>query len=413
MKRNVKKCSDNKFNYYLDLIKKFASDTYSQFYDNYIKIKNIKDKNYVLPNSILDYEDVIQDYYTKSYELLNEYFENERRGYIREYLIKNLLIYQQVYLDSLICKYSLEQKNNQIQEDAYYIKAMLKEIKQDRIRKQVLKKLLKNEKLKNYHTLIQEILSGSTYSEIYTSCGLNWHEVNIAIEEIGNIYQGKLEGIQRFFPKYEVSDKINKYNKKIDYYKKYLYDKVQEFYSIIYPYFLIDNYKLHTYFKDKVIEQDIKLRIFLEEPDKYLYILDQLINNTKSLYLKQYFNLNIDSIIFNTQFNKEYLDKEIVNKIKEGAIFEIPYYKKLLSESLKEIYQSIEKYDENLTKDNELYLEIYNYFKSTIGEIAQDFFQNNDNIDTFNQHLKNSLEIRKNNIIYQKLQNSKVKNRRK
>ena len=155
MKRNVKKCSDNKFNYYLDLIKKFASDTYFQFYDNYIKIKNIKDKNYVLPNSILDYEDVIQDYYTKSYELLNEYFENERRGYIREYLIKNLLIYQQVYLDSLICKYSLEQKNNQIQEDAYYIKAMLKEIKQDRIRKQVLKKLLKNEKLKNYHTLIQ------------------------------------------------------------------------------------------------------------------------------------------------------------------------------------------------------------------------------------------------------------------
>lgn len=412
MKRNVKKCTENKFNHYIDVIKEIAGDTYYQFYDRYIKLNNIKSKKFVLPNSILDIDDVIQDYYIKSYELLIDYFTNNHRGYIKEYLVTHLSKYQKEYLDFLFKEHLKKEDNKQIQDDEYYIKTMLKEIKQDRIRKQVLKKLLKNEKLKNYHTLIQEILSGSTYSEIYTSCGLNWHEVNIAIEEIGNIYQGKLEGIQRFFPKYEVSDEINKYNKKIDYYKKYLYDKVQKFYSIIYPYFLVDNYKLHTYFKDKVIEQDIKLRIHLEEPDKYLYILDQLINNTKSLYLKQYFNLNIESIIFNTQFNKKYLDKEIVNKIKEGAIFEIPYYKKLLLESIKEIYQNLEQFDENITKDNELYLEIYYCFKSIIGEIAQDYFQNNDNLDTFNLKLKKSLEIKKEEFIYHKLQNSKVKNRR-
>ena len=78
MKRNIEKNSEKKFNYYIDVIKEFAGDTYQKFFNRYIELNNINDKNYVLPNSVLDIDDVLQDYYIKAYELLHDYYSEHK-----------------------------------------------------------------------------------------------------------------------------------------------------------------------------------------------------------------------------------------------------------------------------------------------------------------------------------------------
>ena len=409
MKRNIEKNSEKKFNYYIDVIKEFAGDTYQKFFNRYIELNNINDKNYVLPNSVLDIDDVLQDYYIKAYELLHDYYANDCHTKVREYLNINLSLYQIEYLDNKFSQYSLDQKKDIILDDEYYVKDMIKQMKQEKIRKQTLKHLNQNEKLQKYHTLIQKILSGCDYDDIYLSCGLTAIEVNIAIEEIGNIYNSRLEEMIISPKKYKLSD-INKYNSKTDYYINYLNNKVYDFYNVIYPYFLVDYHKLLTYFSDNILQKNFKLNKFLEEPDNYLYILNQIISDLKTNYLKQYFNLNIDSIIFNSnQFNYIYLDEVIIKKIKKGDIFEIPFYHKYLFDLIKDTYRNIKKYSENIEQEDELYIEMYNYYRSIIFEIAQNYLSQNKNLDKFNLCLQKSLEVRKDNFIYQHLSNSKIK----
>ena len=110
MKRNIEKNSEKKFNYYIDVIKEFAGDTYQKFFNRYIELNNINDKNYVLPNSVLDIDDVLQDYYIKAYELLHDYYANDCHTKVREYLNINLSLYQIEYLDNKFSQYSLDQK---------------------------------------------------------------------------------------------------------------------------------------------------------------------------------------------------------------------------------------------------------------------------------------------------------------
>ena len=245
-----------------------------------IKIKeyyNIKDKNYILPDNVINIDDVIQDFYEKTIYVLEKYINEKKDEYFSTYLNQTLTTYINIYAEKMFNKI-INKENNEFNIE---IKNNYKESKDNKIEE--IKFLFKNDSvLKKHEEFIDMILDGYTMKELKKETGLDGRRLGMKIKYLACEYNKKREVLSMLYN--TVDDNI------------YILLKERKIYQIPYYKKIIDDAILFTI--NKIVNTEIA--DYYHYSDIFNYYID--ISNS---IIKNYFKNNrYDLLKFNEFFLK-------------------------------------------------------------------------------------------------------------
>ena len=361
------------------LIIKMANITYDEIKKYYMKKNNItlNINQFKLPDNIISLEDIIQDFYEKSLEILDYYLYCKKNIYFSSYLNFRLSIYIKIY--------ALEwfNKIQNIESNYLYLTTYNNSntIEYKETVDEILTNLKNNDLLQNNIEFVKDILIGINFDDLSKKYNLSRRRLTMKIKYIGLIYNKKKNQVDNvnIKPKYQ----IKKFNNGsiIKEYKPIIEKLVNEVCNIINKYYKINFEKIKYSFckyLDEIIsnyyieyKQDtIEFKqIIINLLEKYkIYYLKYVVFNS-SLKLPEIFKIKIDNYSFET---------ELISQIKNGNIINIELYRYYILS----VVNSICDNDTSLNY-SDIYYDLYLIINNLIKEY---FTHNKPNINEFNDY---------------------------
>lgn len=383
-----------------DLIIKIATTTFNEIerlYINYYGISN----NYKLPNNVISLEDVIQDFQIKAIYIMNDYIKKSINKYFSVYLNHLLTSYKETYIKKNLKNILYKNNNEQIVNINNTFNQLVQDSNHKRLVDEIMQVIDQNQKLHKYKKFIQEVLNGLSYEELSTLFSIDTRNINRKLNSFINIYKKCNKDI---IDKYnvdnvDISEMIKKGNiYQIPFYKYHIDNCLNSILKVI-----NNNNFSYEYLKTKL------LILFNNNINKYLQEKQFEINNFNEYffirlkYYKYFFINNYNNEIYNTSINKE---MEILDLIKYGYFYTIPFYKKFVDKEVNNIYNYLKE------SCNISYQEVFNHFFIIVDKIILNYLKNNvPDITSFNNYLIQHVRINENNFIKGQIHNKrKTKN---
>ena len=178
-----KKLIENNF----DLIKRLATETYNSIKKNYQR-----ECKYSLSNNIITLDDVIQDFYIRALNAIDNYIDNNCSFYFSVYLNNMLVAYKKHYSKSTLDKL-LKSANTYKYELEDYLTDKNQNMMDLSIDKEEKEEILQVKDydicLKKYSELIDIIFKYSNYQDVLEQSGLSRRKLTRDINQFGELYQ--------------------------------------------------------------------------------------------------------------------------------------------------------------------------------------------------------------------------------
>lgn len=220
-----------------ELIVKIANTTYDEIKKNYINYYNIdrSDNNFIMPNNIISYEDILQDFYQKSVLIIKKYFSKNTNIYLSQYLNHYLSSYKNTYVKTVSNK--IIEINNK--EDHISINSkdfnFINNLQRQNIINEIMDVVSTNKRLNYYHDFISYIFDDLSYDELSKKTNLTPRRIGIKIKVFADLYKKQIDMNKNILP--GESDDIILYRVKsnmietIPYYDKLIKDNVDIIYQ--------------------------------------------------------------------------------------------------------------------------------------------------------------------------------------
>lgn len=349
------------------LIKNKAANAYNLIVESIKKYYNITDDNYILPNNILDLDDIIQDLSSKALNLLNLYLAREHHKkyfstYLSHMLSSNIRKYANIKIKEIINTYSNEfNQNINWQYNSYQYND------EENIGHEIITNISNDKKLSKHIPFINAVFDCNSDDEIAKTTGVEQQKIRPKIEIFSEHYKNYLSKVEYKTLNYYIkSGQIIEDIKKgklfeMPYFSKDIILALHDTYIILSKKYNI-SFKLIKEEFCKLLSDYLKNNLdnLYASKDMERYIANVL-NEIKNNYL-EYKDSQLKYVI-SKEWNKYYLNGKIINKeevfniAQNGKIYAISPYKEYIDIYIQKIYKTINQQE---------YIEIYRVNTDTL-----------------------------------------------
>ena len=293
-------------------------------------VNNIKEYYDIIPNSLIDYEDILQDISLKVYKYILDYFNNNHKEMLSTFVANRLKSYINTTINDKTQEI-INKLNNSINQN---INFQFRDIDEDHDTIFELIDLIgRNYKFNKHYNFILDIINGYSYNELAKKYNLNVHGLSVKIKYISKLYQDSLEPKNLLYD-YIKNDFIAELKNgnlfELSYFKEIIINIVHDIYK-----YLKDNfYNNYKTVKDEylnVLYNNIISSIdSIDEKSDVLEYIKNISKLSKEQYLE--FKISeleyIKSCNYQKYFinNQEITSNEALKLILNGNIFKIyPY----------------------------------------------------------------------------------------
>ena len=166
-----------------ELIKEKAYLAYNLLTDKIKKYYNIDNNNYILPDYIINVDDILQDFNIQSLYIIDHYITKKTNEYLSSYLNQRLSSYINIYTDIWYKKIILKENNE------FHQTIKLTQIEKEDILIKEIKFMFKNDSvLIKHEKFINMILDGCTIEELKKETGLDKRRIGMKIKYLAEEY---------------------------------------------------------------------------------------------------------------------------------------------------------------------------------------------------------------------------------
>lgn len=395
-----------------DLVKKKAIESYNIIEKNIIDYFDIDDLNYSIPTSLLNLDDVIQDYLLRTISYVPKYFNIDSIKYFSSYVSHMLSSYMNKYISfktkEIIYKYS---NYMNVDINFQYYSMIFMEDNND-FKNKIIENICKDVKLSKYIPFINLVFKIKDLDELSKFTGLDIKDIKLKIYNFSGLYlkyinNNKIDSKLNYIVNGKIFDDL-KSGKLFEmlYFSKETIVTLHDIYFILSKKFGISYSLIKKDFCDFLSINIVNnLSIFKNVSnveDYYNYILrtvkvKYLLNQEKKL--KHVVSKKWNKYVFNDKVINE---DEVYEQIKKGNIYFISPYKEYIDIYIQTIYNEISQHK---------YIDIYR-LKLDISAMIDNYVKNSlimalFNLSAFNNDFIVHLNRRKKLYVDKKIFNDK------
>ena len=381
----------------------------SEYVYNEIKLRLLKYYHIInVPNSILEYEDILQDMSIKVYELIEYYLQKNSKIYLSTYL-QNLLNHSLNKIISSRVSEIISRNNLCINKE---INFQYRDYDEDKLLISEIRRVIKDPIFKNHFDFICDIFNGYTYQELAKKYHLVQKGIGVKIKLIAKLYQdyikkeealGSEENLRvSAFCKLYLDDIKNGNLYNIPYFSKILIFSIHDVYVK-----LKDDYFVNY----DTIKNDYCTNLYKYlngKDDEFNTNIINIIKSFNEMYLS-YKKVELDYIrscdYNNYMLDNCFIDKlDVLSLIITGHVYSMYPYSEYINMDIEEIYTKLSSssYTNNYIIRSE--------YKIIINKIIEQYFIKYEfDIDKFNIYFKKVLEDKKLEYLNNKINNKNLK----
>ena len=367
-----------------------------------------------IPSSILDIDEIIQDFRIKSYHCLNLFLLlNTKSKYFTTYLNHALSSYIKSYkkikVDEIITRLNNEYNLN------INFQYNFNNDNNESIRIEIIKTISKDKKLSKYIDFINAIFDKYSYNELIELFNIEPKRIGSKIDTFSNLYKNYLINhseitLKQYIESGNMFDDIKNYRLfELLYFKKEIIFMIHDTYYILSKKYDI-SYKLIKeelcMFLYKCLKKDDYTNYNIDNFDIYLNKVLKLVKDNYLLYKDKQLKDILLGKFNEYKYNDKVINKdEVCNFIKEGNIYIITPYKEYIDMFIQKIYKELNNniYIELKIITKDITMIINNYIKKSVLML-------NLPLETFNSNFISHLD-RKGRLYIEKKLSKKIKER--